>query len=235
MCRHFFFWLYSGKKLQCFQVTYLVNLKSVSTAVFPHFVFNYAPTFTTPAKCENFVTTQRSGGVRSRLFGQEIIMSCLFVGFFFFPSPYSAIAFLFVWFFFPPHRRMLLIKICNRPLSNWSLGSGQVSTPNNALAIASFNHKPNMKRSARLRFLSFLPVVVCARACSSPAKRKLIYQAAIYQAANQPDNLQLCLLPGWATLHSSPRAGVKPQPSAPLSYFSLSQLCSKSLNNLKDF
>ncbi len=67
---------------------------------------------------------------------------------------------------------------------------------------------------------SFCPFSQCVYVCASAvsAKRKPFYQAAIYQAANQPDNLQLCLLPGWATLPSSPTASVKPQPSALLSY-----------------
>lgn len=38
------------------------------------------------------------------------------------------------------------------------------------------------------------------------AKGEPIYQAPLYQAANQPDNLQLLLLPGWATLYSTPTA-----------------------------
>lgn len=78
----------------------------------------------------------------------------------------------------------------------------------------------------------------CSSCCcmhAGPAKRKPIYQAAIYHGTNQPDNLQLCLLPGWATLHSSPTARVKPQLSAKLSYSTFSELYCKSLNNLKDF
>lgn len=149
-CAAIFFFVSVVGKSEYFQVTYFVILMSVSTAVFPHFVFNYAPTFTTPAKCENLLPPSGQGGVRSRLFGQENIMSCFFVGFFFLVHTLQLLFCLSV--FFSPHRRMLLIKICNRPLSNWSLGSGQVSTHNNTLAIASFNHKPNMKRSARLRF-----------------------------------------------------------------------------------
>lgn len=59
------------------------------------------------------------------------------------------------------------------------------------------------------------------------AKGEPIYQAPLYQAANQPDNLQLLLLLGWATLYYKPTALYM------LLFFTLK--ITKSLNKSKDF
>ena len=191
------FCCYSGKRLECFQVTYFMIFKPSLSPL----QFFLILTLTT---CQLLHSSQvwklcyhpAVSRVRSHLFGQEIIMSCFLCFCFFF--------LVHTFFFFPPHKRMLLIKICNRPLSNWSPGSGQVSAHNNTLAIASFNHKPNMKRSARLGFLSFLPGVVCA--CSSrPRESSFIRRLFIRLLINLITcSCACCLAEPPFTLHPEP-------------------------------
>ena len=89
-----------------------------------------------------------------------------------------------------------------------------------------FTQKVNMNISVQLYFVPSASGCICAPPVS--AGIELIYQAAIYQAASQPDNLQVFLLPGWATFHSSNTALC-------YSHISHSWLQSKSWNQFKDF
>ena len=84
-------------------------------------------------------------------------------------------------------------------------------------ALRLFRHKlNNMKCNVMLYYVLSFSASVCV--LEVPTRRKSLYQAAIFQTTNQPDNMQLSLLPGWElfTFH------IPTQPFSSATDFSLS-------------